>query len=197
MFDSNGNGWLEIISGPMFAGKSTELIRRLRILEHTNISFVLFKPIIDNRYAAAKVVTHNRQSMSAEIVKSTRDILYYLQRHPHIKVIGIDEAQFFDRELVEVVQQLVFQQGKRVIIATLLLDYQDNPFGYVPQLLPYANEHTILHAVCSFCNEDWATHTVRFEGSGKQIEVGGADKYKVACNRCWRRLKKRVEIRAE
>ena len=191
MFDGGGNGWLEIISGPMFAGKSTELIRRLRTLEHTKINFVLFKPKIDSRYADNDVVTHDNSSMSAKVVNTALDILDFVRNNPTIKVIGIDEGQFFGIELVSVIKELVFQQGKRVIISALLLDYQDNPFGYVPHLLPYANEHIILHAVCSFCNEKLATHTVRISGSGAQIEVGGVDKYKVACNDCWREMKKK------
>lgn len=188
MFDLNNDGWLEIISGPMFAGKSTELIRRLLILGHTPIPFILFKPVIDNRYARGEVVTHNKQSMPAVEVKSSEEIVDYITLHPQLRVIGIDEAQFFDVGLVKVVKELVFQQGKRVIIATLLLDYQDQPFGSVPQLLPYADEHTVLHAVCSFCSKNWANHTVRVEGGARQIEVGGAEKYKVACNECWRKM---------
>ncbi len=190
MFDGDGNGWLEIISGPMFAGKTTELIRRLRTLSHTNIDFVLFKPQIDSRYSAGNVVTHDNSSMSAMVVKTALEILDYIKKHPTVKVIGIDEGQFFGIELIAVVKELVFQQGKRVIVSTLLLDYQDQPFGFVPQLLPYANEHTILHPVCSFCSEKWAAHTVRVEGSDAQIEIGGVDKYKVACNNCWKKMKK-------
>ncbi len=190
MFDGDGAGWLEIISGPMFAGKSTELIRRLRTLSHTKIDFVLFKPQIDTRYSISEVVTHDNSSMSARVVKTALEILDYVKDNPAVKVIGIDEGQFFGIELIAVVKELVFQQGKRVIISTLLLDYQDQPFGFVPQLLPYANEHTILHAVCSFCSERWAAHTVRVGGSDAQIEIGGVDKYKVACNDCWKKIKK-------
>ena len=187
MFSNNGNGWLEIISGGMFSGKSTELIRRLRILQQASKRFVLFKPRLDNRYSQGEVATHDGQRMQAVVVDCANDILEYLNNHPEIEVIGIDEGQFFDEKLVKVVIELVQKRGKRVIIATLLEDYAGNPFGPVNQVLYTADQHDVLYAVCSFCKKRWASHSPRISSEQRQIKVG-ASEYRAACHRCFQKI---------
>ncbi len=187
MFSNDGNGWLVIISGGMFSGKSTELIRRLRVFQHAGKKFVLFKPRLDDRYSQQEVVTHDGQRMDAVVVGCAGDILEYLNKYPEIEVIGIDEGQFFDAKLVEVVIELVRRRGKIVIIATLLEDYAGNPFGPVIGVLYTADEHIVLHAVCSFCNKRWASHSPRISSEQKQIKVG-ASEYRAACHRCFQKI---------
>lgn len=137
-------GWIEVICGSMFSGKTEELLRRIRRAEYAHQRIQLFKPHIDTRYSPDAIVSHNANSFNARTVARAADIP---QHTSQAEVVGIDEAQFFDEEIVAVVRKLA-NTGKRVIVAGLDMDYKGNPFGPMPQLLAIAEFITKLHAIC-------------------------------------------------
>jgi thymidine kinase len=174
-------GSIEVIAGPMFSGKSEELIRRLRRAEIARLKTCVFKHGADDRYSANQVVSHSEWRIPSEIVQSAEEIAGCLKGGVH--VVGIDEAQFFSDDIVEVVQALV-QGSVRVIVAGLDLDYLGRPFGPMPQLLAIADEVTKLHAVCIQCGSP-AHFSQRLVSSSDSVVVGGRETYEARCRRCF------------
>ncbi len=175
----NDMGWIEVICGPMFSGKSEELIRRLRRAEIARQRTATFKPLIDDRYSAEHIVSHSAQRMPSISVESTAEIL---ERAQDAQVVGIDEAQFFDLSLVDVCQQLA-DGGKRVIVAGLDQDYRGKPFEPIPQLLAVAEYITKTLAICVKCGRP-ASRTQRLSKASQRVLVGAADLYEARCRFC-------------
>lgn len=172
-------GTIEVVCGPMFSGKSEELIRRLRLSIIARQRVQVFKPAIDNRYAETEVVSHSNVRISAQCVSHASDILEHLD--DRTDVIGVDEAQFFDAGVVEVCEALA-NRGKRVIVAGLDLDYRGRPFEPMPQLMAIAEFVTKHHAVCMVCGEP-ACRSQRLAGGDSVVEVGTNDRYEARCRR--------------
>ena len=174
-------GWIEVVTGCMFSGKSEELIRRLRraIIAHQRVQ--VFKPGLDDRYNANQVVSHSRWRLEAVRVEKAADILAQLDART--EVVGIDEAQFFDLGLADVCSHLA-NLGKRVIVAGLDMDFRGQPFGPMPQLLAIAEETEKMHAICARCAAP-ASYTQRLTASKEQVVVGAADVYEARCRRCF------------
>ncbi len=175
----NDTGWIEVICGPMFSGKSEELIRRLRRAEIAKLKVAIFKPQIDDRYATSHIVSHSAQRLPSISVSSTAEIL---QNAQDAQVIGIDEAQFFDVDLVDVCQELA-DQGKRVIVAGLDQDYRGKPFEPIPQLLAIAEYISKTLAICVQCGNP-ASRTQRLSNDAERVIVGAADIYEARCRFC-------------
>lgn len=171
-----GAGWVEVICGGMFSGKTEELIRRLRRAQIARQRVSIFKPVVDDRYAQDEIVTHDRVSISSQPVRHPREIL---ERADDAQVIGIDEVQFFDRTVVQVCQELA-AAGVRVIVAGLDTDYRARPFEPVPELMAIAEYVTKTHAVCVICGGP-ACRTQRVVQGGDRILVGGSDTYEPRC----------------
>jgi len=169
-------GHIEVICGSMFSGKTEELIRRIRRAEIAKQRVKVFKPKIDNRYSEFSIVSHNEQSYPSEVVEKAEDIL---EKSFDAEVIGIDEAQFFDNELVEVCQTLA-DTGKRVIVAGLDQDYKAKPFEPMPQLLAVAEYITKTLAVCVVCGAP-ANRTHRVTEDTDRVVVGGENIYEARC----------------
>jgi len=179
---STGNlGWIEVICGPMFSGKSEELIRRLRRAEIARQRVQIFKPAIDQRYSQDHIVSHSELKIWSETVKNVAEIEAKLDWRT--EVIGIDEAQFLGVELVEFALKLA-DMGKRVIIAGLDTDYLGRPFHPIPELLAIADEITKDLAICVRCGNP-AKHTQRLVASEDLIVVGAAGMYEARCRRCF------------
>ncbi len=172
-------GWIEVVCGPMFSGKSEELIRRLRRAEIAKQKVAIFKPQIDDRYATGHIVSHSAQRLPSIPVTSSAEILQMAQ---DAQVIGIDEAQFFDNDLVDVCQSLA-DQGKRVIVAGLDQDYRGKPFEPIPQLLAIAEYITKTLAICMQCGNP-AGRTQRLSSDAERVIVGAADIYEARCRFC-------------
>ena len=184
-------GWIEVICGPMFSGKSEELIRRLRRAMIARKRVEVFKPTIDNRYSDNEIVSHGDLRMSSQVVASAGDIPSRLDWRS--EVIGIDEANFMGTELVEVAQRLA-DSGKQVIISGLDTDYLGRPFAPVPDLLAHAEVITKTLAICVRCGNP-AKHTQRLRGSDDLIVVGAGDMYEARCRRCFEPgIPKQVEL---
>jgi thymidine kinase len=177
------SGRMEVICGSMFSGKTEELIRRLRRAKIAQQTVKVFKPVLDNRYAEEKVVSHNGQGLDAIAIAASSDIL--TQAGTETTVVGIDEAQFFDADLPAVVDELA-ARGVRVVLAGLDLDFRGEPFGVMPVLMARAEEVTKLHAICVICGED-ASRTQRLvNGSPANyhdpvIMVGASEVYEARC----------------
>lgn len=174
-------GWIEVVVGPMFSGKSEELIRRLRRAEIARQRVQIFKPAIDSRFAANEIVSHSGLGIPSDNVSKAFEILEKLQ--PRTEVVGIDEAQFLGEEVVEVCTKLA-NLGKRVIVAGLDTDYRGRPFEPMPRLLAVAEEITKLLAICVRCGNP-AVHTQRIVESEELIVVGASDSYEARCRRCF------------
>ena len=174
-------GWIEVIVGPMFSGKSEELIRRLRRAEIARQRVQIFKPSIDKRYEANEIVSHSGLGIPSDNVGKASEILEKLQART--EVVGIDEAQFLGEEVVDVCTRLA-NLGKRVIVAGLDTDYRGRPFEPMPRLLAVAEEITKLLAICVRCGNP-AVHTQRMVESEELIVVGAADSYEARCRRCF------------
>jgi thymidine kinase len=178
----NGNaGWLEAICGPMFSGKSEELIRRLRRAMIARKRVQVFKPAIDTRYSHDEIVSHGDLRMKSEVVDSAADMERRLDWRSD--VVGIDEANFMGPGLVEVAQRLT-DSGKQVIVAGLDTDYLGRPFAPMPDLLCLAEIITKTLAICVRCGNP-AKHTQRLRGSEDLIVVGASDLYEARCRRCF------------
>jgi thymidine kinase len=177
---SRQNGWIEVICGSMFSGKTEELIRRMRRAEFANQAFVIFKPEIDNRFSKKKVVSHQGNDFEAIVVKSSTEIL---EKWKGKKVVAIDEAQFFDQGIVEVCNVLA-NKGVRIILAGLDMDYKGIPFGPMPALLSIAEYVTKVHAICVSCGNlaQFSHRTVKDSG---QVLVGAVEKYIPLCRSCY------------
>ncbi len=173
-------GWIEVICGSMFSGKTEELIRRLNRAKIANQKIEIFKPSVDIRYDLTAVVSHNQNSIHSTPVTSSLNILLMCG---DANVIGIDEAQFFDNELVFVCEKLA-EQGVRVIVAGLDMDYLGKPFGPMPALMAIAEYVTKVHAICMVCN-DIATHTYRKTDDNNLVMLGELDTYEARCRFCF------------
>jgi thymidine kinase len=169
-------GHIEVICGSMFSGKTEELIRRIRRAEIARQRVKVFKPKIDNRYSEFSIVSHNETSFPSEIIDNADEIL---EKSFDSEVIGIDEAQFFDNNLVEVCQMLA-DSGKRVLVAGLDQDYRAKPFEPMPQILAIAEYITKIHAVCVVCGAP-ANRTQRVSESKDRVLVGGGNHYEARC----------------
>src|SRR5918911_363589 len=176
-----GAGWIEVIVGSMFSGKSEELIRRLRREQIAKRKVQIFKPRIDNRYSDDHITSHSAMQIQAENVASARELLERVK--PDTEVVGIDEGQFFDHELPAVCTTLA-DQGKRVIVAGLDQDYLGKPFEPMPQLLAIAEYITKTHAICMVCGNP-ANHTQRLVASGDRVLVGAHGVYEARCRACF------------
>lgn len=171
-----GEGRLEVICGPMFSGKTEELLRRIRRSQIAKLPTVLVKPATDTRYAVGDVVSHDKNAMPSVVVKKASDIMDVLEVEGRSAlVVGIDEAQFFDEDLPEICSALA-DQGMRVIVAGLDLDFNGKPFGSMPRLLALAEEVTKLHAVCVETGRS-AHFSHKIAGSSDTVELGEKDKY--------------------
>src|SRR5262245_16847926 len=180
-------GWIEVIVGSMYSGKTEELIRRLRRAQIARQKVEIFKPIIDDRFALDAIVSHSELRIPSRAVRTAREIL----AHAHeAQVIGIDEGQFLGKDLVRVVEQLA-RKGKRVIVAGLDQDYRGKPFEPMPELLAIAEYITKTLAICVVCGEP-ANRTYRKVSRAGRVVVGGADLYEARCRRCYE-LGRRVQ----
>lgn len=172
-------GWIEVICGSMFSGKTEELIRRLKRVKIANLSVEIFKPAIDTRYDETKIVSHDTNSIMSTPVENAQSILLLAQE---VDVVGIDEAQFFDSEIANVCEQLAVR-GARVIVAGLDMDYLGRPFGQMPNLLAVADYITKLHAICVKCG-NIANVSYRKIATGGQVLLGEKDIYEPRCRHC-------------
>ena len=173
-------GWIEVITGCMFSGKTEELVRRLRRAQYAKQTIRIFKPAIDNRYSETQVASHDGVTAEAIAVSSPVEIWDQSQ---DAQVVGIDEAQFYDEALIEVVQKLA-KSGKRVIVSALDMDYRGKPFGVTPQLLAIAEKVDKIQAVCVQCGAH-ATRSQRIVDSQEQVLVGASSAYEARCRSCW------------
>jgi len=173
-------GWLEVVCGPMFSGKSEELIRRLRRAVIARQAVQVFKPKIDDRYAATAIVSHSRLSLEAQVAATSAEIAALVL--PETRVVGIDEVQFFDDGVVALCERLALS-GARVIVAGLDQDYTGAPFGPMPALMSVAEYVTKSLAICMQCGAP-AGRSQRLVPSGGQVQVGAADTYEARCRKC-------------
>lgn len=173
-------GWIEVICGSMFSGKTEELIRRLKRVKIANQKAEIFKPSIDVRYHTTDIVSHDTNVIQSTPVDSSLTILLLAQE---VDVVGIDEAQFFDAEIVSVCEKLVLR-GIRVIVAGLDMDYTGKPFGPMPNLLAIADYITKLHAICVQCG-NIANISYRKTVTDGQILLGEKDQYEPRCRTCY------------
>lgn len=174
-------GWIEVICGSMFSGKTEELIRRIRRVELAKQKYQIFKPNIDTRYSKKNIVSHNQNSLCAQAVETAQEL--YRSVHRDTQVIGIDEAQFFDSDIITFCDRLA-NEGKRIIIAGLDQDYQGRPFGPMPALLAIAEYVTKTLAICMKCGNP-ANKTQRLVDNNTKILVGEQDMYEARCRNCF------------
>lgn len=180
------SGWIEIVCGSMFSGKTEELIRRLNRARIAKQKVEIFKPAVDTRYDDEDVVSHDSNSVSSTPVQNATQILFYAE---DFEVVGIDEAQFFGNELVNVCNELA-ASGKRVIVAGLDMDYLGKPFGPIPQLMATAEYVTKVHAICMRCG-NLANHSHRMIKNNNLVLLGETDAYEPLCRSCfYKALKK-------
>lgn len=178
--ESPRTGWIEVICGSMFSGKTEELIRRLNRAKIARQRIQIFKPALDKRYHEENIVSHNDNSIRSIPVQTSLEIL---DRAENCEVVGLDEAQFFDEKIVEVCT-LLADSGKRVIVAGLDMDYMGKPFGCMPQLMAIAEYVTKVHAICMVCGEV-ASHSYRLSPSNERVLLGETDLYEARCRRCF------------
>lgn len=180
-FKGQRSGWIEVICGPMFSGKTEELIRRIRRAQIANLNVKIFKPQIDVRYHPQNVVSHDENRLDSVAVKLAEEIAG-VERE--VQVVGIDEGQFFDLQLTDVCQRLALK-GKRVIVAGLDMDYLGKPFGPMPALLAVAEYVTKVHAICPHCG-NLATHSYRLvTREDAQFLLGEKGHYEPRCRVCY------------
>ncbi|NOR87133.1 MAG: thymidine kinase [Bacteroidales bacterium] len=179
---ANGDkvGWVEVIVGSMFSGKTEELIRRLNRAKIARLKVEIFKPGIDVRYDEEDVVSHNDNSIKSTPIESAEQILLYAH---DVDVVGIDEAQFFDNQLAPVCNELA-NRGIRVIVAGLDMDFQGKPFGPIPHLLAVAEYATKVHAICMRCGNlaQYSHRTIKGE---ELVVLGETESYEPLCRRCF------------
>jgi thymidine kinase len=178
-FSKEKRGWLEVVCGSMFSGKTEELIRRLKRAKIANLKVEIYKPATDTRYDAVNVVSHDSNSIPSIPIHKAKEILALAT---HADVVGIDEAQFFDAEIVEVCESLIMQ-GKRVIVVGLDMDYLGKPFGAMPQLLAIADFITKLHAICVQCGH-LANVSFRTSDEEGTVVLGEKNNYEARCRIC-------------
>ncbi|MGN6532643.1 MAG: thymidine kinase [Ginsengibacter sp.] len=178
-FRGERRGWIEVICGSMFSGKTEELIRRLKRVEIAHLKAEIFKPSIDIRFDEQKIVSHDENKIQSTPIDNSQTILLLAQ---DVDVVGIDEAQFFDNEIANVCETLALK-GMRVIVAGLDMDYQGKPFGQMPNLLAIADYITKLHAICVVCG-NIANVSYRKVKTGGQVLLGEKDLYEPRCRVC-------------
>ncbi|MDU1903691.1 MAG: thymidine kinase [Dysgonomonas sp.] len=176
-------GTIEVICGSMFSGKTEELLRRLKRAKIAKQQIEIFKPAIDTRYSEDEVISHDKNSIHSTVVEHSSNILLLAS---NIEVVGIDEAQFFDMGLVDVCQQLA-DQGIRVIVAGLDMDFKRNPFGPMPNLCAIADHVEKVHAICVECGR-LANYSYRMVANNKQVMLGELQEYKPLCRPCYIRM---------
>lgn len=179
-FKGQRSGWIEVICGCMFSGKTEELIRRLRRAAIAELKVEVFKPKIDTRYDENNIVSHDTSALLATPVGDSADLLGISQE---TSVVGVDEAQFFDMELPSVCQELALR-GIRVIVAGLDMDYRGQPFGPIPNMLAIAEYVTKVHAICVHCG-NLATHSYRLAQGDEVVLLGEKEKYEPRCRSCY------------
>ncbi|MEA5459756.1 thymidine kinase [Arcicella sp. LKC2W] len=173
-------GWIEVVCGSMFSGKTEELIRRLNRAKIAKQKVEIFKPALDTRYHEENIVSHNSLMIRSRPIQSAQEILLL---SGDCDVVGIDEVQFFDSGIVEVVNSLA-SSGKRVIVAGLDMDFQGKPFGAMPALMAIAEYITKVHAVCVVCG-DVANYSYRKTAAQEQVMLGETDSYEARCRKCF------------
>jgi thymidine kinase len=178
-FKGEKKGWIEVICGSMFSGKTEELIRRLKRVNIANQKSKIFKPVIDTRYHESKIVSHDTNFIQSTPVENAKKIL---ELSNDVDVVGIDEAQFFDESITEVCETLALK-GIRVIVAGLDMDYKGVPFGQMPNLLATADYITKLHAICMKCG-NIANVSYRKTANESQVLLGEKDIYEPRCRHC-------------
>jgi len=176
----NNSGWIEVICGSMFSGKTEELIRRLRRAQIARLNTAIFKPSIDTRYSEEHIVSHNQDKLVSYTVKKSDDILDIVK---DATVVGVDEAQFFDDNIVNVCKELA-RRGKRVVVAGLDTDYRGLPFGPMPALMCEADFLEKLRAICVVCGNP-ASYTQRTIKDSHQVLLGETDVYEARCRNCY------------
>jgi thymidine kinase len=179
-FGTERRGWIEVICGSMFSGKTEELIRRLKRAKIANLKVEIFKPAIDTRFNEIKIVSHDENTIHSTPIDNSQKILLMAQG---VDVIGIDEAQFFDDEISNVCNELALR-GTRVIVAGLDMDFMGNPFGQMPFLMARADYVTKLHAICMKCG-NIANYSYRIIPNEEQIMLGAKNAYEPRCRKCF------------
>jgi len=179
-FHGQRSGWVEVICGCMFSGKTEELIRRLKRAKIAEMGVQVFKPLVDTRYDEASIVSHDTTSVLATPVDNSARLL---KLNEETRVVGIDEAQFFDAGITEVCEELALR-GIRVVVAGLDMDYRGKPFGPMPNLLAIAEYVTKVHAICVHCG-NLATHSYRLASGDEVILLGEKEQYEPRCRSCY------------
>lgn len=182
-------GWIEVICGSMFSGKTEELIRRLKRAKIANQQVEIFKPTVDTRYHESEIVSHNQNSIPSTPVPTSQNILLLANQ---IEVVGIDEAQFFDDDLINVCEILA-SKGIRVIVAGLDMDFKGKPFGPMPALMAVSEYVTKVHAICVSCG-DIATHSFRLTKQKEMVLLGEKEAYEPRCRACFMRGRQEQQI---
>jgi thymidine kinase len=178
--DGQNQGWIEVICGSMFSGKTEELIRRLKRAEFANQPILLFKPVMDNRFADESVMSHKGSKLQAIAISNVSEIMDIWKGE---RIVAIDEAQFFEEGIIDVVTTLS-NTGVRVLIAGLDMDFKGNPFGFMPQLLAIAEYVTKVHAICVSCG-NLAQFSHRIVDDKDLVLLGAVDSYKPLCRSCF------------
>jgi len=178
--NSSRTGWIEVICGSLFSGKTEELIRRLNRARIARQKVEVFKPAVDTRYDEEDVVSHDEKKTSSIPVQNASQILFYAE---DFEVVGIDEAQFFGDEIVNVCNQLA-KKGKRVVVSGLDMDFKGNPFGPMPALMAIAEYVTKVHAICIRCGNP-ANYSHRTVADEKLVVLGETDSYEPLCRKCF------------
>jgi thymidine kinase len=182
--DGKPHGWIEVICGSMFSGKTEELIRRLRRAEFANQKLLLFKPLIDDRYAAERIMSHNGSTFEAIQLSSAKKLYDYWKKE---RLVAIDEVQFFDQEIVAVATDLA-NKGVRVICAGLDMDFKGIPFGPMPHLLSSAEYVTKVHAICISCGVPAQFSHRKSKESADQVMLGAKEEYEPLCRACYNKI---------
>lgn len=173
-------GWIEVICGSMFSGKTEELIRRVRRAQIAKMDTIIFKPKVDDRFSTEHVVSHNQNQLTSKMVENSQEIL---KQSGKAEVVAIDEAQFFDNDILDVCKTLA-KQKKRVIVAGLDTDYRGTPFGPMPELMCEADYVDKLRAICVECGNP-ATYTQRTSKDKQRVVIGETDIYEARCRNCY------------
>jgi thymidine kinase len=181
--ETGKRGSVEVITGSMFSGKTEELIRRLRRAQFAGLKVEIFKPSLDKRYSETRVVSHDEKSITSTPVDNASAILLYAG---NVNVIGIDEAQFFDNSIVDVCNTLA-DNGIRIIVAGLDMDFMGHPFGPMPALLSIAEYVTKVHAICMRCG-NLAQYSYRKSEEEQVVVLGEKDKYEPLCRNCFNKV---------
>lgn len=186
IIQSPDSGWLEVICGPMFSGKTEELIRRLKRAKYASQKLQVFKPAQDDRYEEESIVSHDAKALPSVPVENVGQLHEYLE--PQVEVLGIDEIQFFEPDVVDFCNELA-DQGVRVVVAGLDQDYRSEPFEPMPRLLAMAEHVTKLHAICVQCG-GLASRSYRLASDPQQVLVGSEEQYEARCRECFHKVGK-------